>query len=137
DGQTVNGQQVDGATTPPEKAAANPTQVTGDEPSRQARRQTQLPQTVAEQRADALAAYWLKSAAELRASGKLELARDELLQAKAAAPNNPEVATQLAAVLKELGQPDAAPSDPPSANQVALATVRQQLQNAQTHMATK
>jgi tetratricopeptide (TPR) repeat protein len=96
----------------------------------------QAPQTVAEQRRDALVGYWLENARKLRVNGKLEDARSELMKAREMAPNDAGVAAELAAVRAELG-PAGADLMSGIAKQRAVAHVQFQLQTAEQLMAQK
>lgn len=105
----------------------------------------QGPQTVAEQRAQALVENWLDNARKLRTRGELQAAKLELLKAKDLAPRNETVAAQLAAVQAELGEPAGITKDYADevmrlqriAEERARATVQSQVQNAQQRMSDK
>ena len=104
--------------------------------------QEQRPQSVAEQRTEALLAHWLANARKLRASGELEAARLELLQAKEIAPRNQTVAAELAAVIAEIGVPagriwEGGIRQPAIAEQRARAVVQFHLKSAQQRMTDK
>lgn len=104
--------------TPPEsntESTSPPSDMTAGEPraggSGAARSGTQDPRPdtlegrVSEERRRALVANYLANAQGLRANGKLEAAKSELLKAKELAPGNDEVRTLLASVQAELGEP--------------------------------
>ncbi|MCA8950324.1 MAG: hypothetical protein KDE27_12535 [Planctomycetes bacterium] len=65
----------------------------------------QEPQGLSQERVQALVAKYLENARGLRANGMLPAAKSELLKAIQLAPNNQEVATLLASVQAELGEP--------------------------------
>lgn len=115
-------------------------------PTRQApaQEQEQAPPTIAEQRAAALAEHWLENARKLRASGKLQAAKLELLKAKDVAPGNQVVTAKLAELRAELGEPAPDSANPAGsmrmpviAAQRARAMVQWQLQSAQGCMVNK
>lgn len=107
--------------------------------------QGQGQQTVAQQRAAALVEHWLDNARRLRTRGELQAAKLELLKAKNLAPRNDTVASELAAVMAELGEPAGVVKDYADevmrlqtiAEQRARATIESQLQKAQERMSDK
>ena len=115
-----------------------------NQPTPLVQEQLQKPQTVAEQRATALAEHWLGNARKLHASGDLQAAKLELLKANEVAPNNQAVATELAALQAALGEPvgfkpvpERTTRMPAIAEQRARAIVQWELESAQTCMAGK
>ena len=83
-------------------AAMPPTAAGGDARATGA---AQEPQGLSQERVQALVAKYLENARGLRANGMLPAAKSELLKAIQLAPNNQEVATLLASVQAELGEP--------------------------------